>query len=146
MAARSKPVTASERSGCGLAIPLFSAFYSPFWFVGFLLTVGLWTVALSIAGVLLIHWLARSMLGGTGKWGSGRTAAASTTVMGAKVPAATRRRRMVHAMMKALFVAVASGNGGKIGGWIGGVLVFVISAGVSAYFEIPFADTDHSQH
>jgi hypothetical protein len=46
-------------------------------------------------------------------------------------------------MAKALFVAIASGIGAKIGGWIGAVVVFVIFAGVSAYFEIPSSSAEN---
>jgi hypothetical protein len=49
----------------------------------------------------------------------------------------------VRRMVKALLVAVATGLGSQAGGWVGGVIVFVLSAGLSAYYEIP--DAAHSQ-
>ncbi len=58
-------------------------------------------------------------------------------------PVTSRSGRMVRAMLKAAFVALASGIGGQIGGWIGGTLVFVISVGVSAFFGIPAPQIHH---
>jgi hypothetical protein len=132
---------------CSILVPIFApGSYIPFSFLGFLLTAGLWIAVISVGGVLLIHLLARNMIGGKVTWGSGANEPASSSVMGVRIPAATRRGRILRAMLKALFVAVASAIGGRIGGWVGGILVFVISAGVSSYFELPPSDTDHSHH
>jgi hypothetical protein len=110
----------------------------PFDFLAFLTLVGTYAA--------IAAYLASMAIGRIGKRGGEmeyQPSSARVVVVG--VPRATRRGRVLRAMMKSLFVAVASAIGGKIGGWIGGVLVFVISAGVSTWFELP-SDLDPSHH
>ena len=113
---------------CSIIIPIFSpGSYLPFSFTGFLLTAGLWVTVIAFGGVLLIHYLARQATGGTVRWGTGGSSSTRD---------ATRAGRVFRTMAKALFVSIATGIGGQLAGWLGGVLVFVITTGVCAIFEI----------
>lgn len=141
----------------GIVVPIFSSgSYIPFSFIGFLLMVAGWVAAVSVGAVLFIHSVAWSKSGEKVGGGSRQSNLSPPNVINVaaiqpvdgrqqdvtvvKTMTATRRGRMLRAMMKAGFVAVVSAIGAKLGGWIGGVLVFVISAGVSAYFELPHSD------
>jgi len=55
-----------------------------------------------------------------------------------------RFARTLRAMSRAALVAIATGIGSQIGGWIGGLCVFVITSGLAAYFNFTPPSGDHS--
>jgi hypothetical protein len=122
----------------GIVISIVSpSSYIPFDFAGFLTLVGINVAIVAYFSFLLINKVKT-------KSPVPEQAATPNVIINTKGPS-SRHKRVLRAMLKALFVAVASAVGAKIGGWIGGVLVFVISAGMSAFFEMPPSEADHSQ-
>ena len=52
----------------------------------------------------------------------------------------------IRAMVRAGMIATATGLGSQIGGWIGGIVVFVISSGLAAFFGISLPEHHDRGH